>query len=81
MGSDIHTIVIGAGISGITAALEIARAGHPVLVLEAADYIGGRIKTTSIKGQNGDDLYFEEGASQINGYSAHNPITTLVEKT
>lgn len=50
MGSDIHTIVIGAGISGITAALEIARAGHPVLVLEAADYIGGRIKTTSIKG-------------------------------
>ena len=49
MGSDIHTIVIGAGISGITAALEIARAGHPVLVLEAADYIGGRIKTTTIK--------------------------------
>jgi phytoene dehydrogenase-like protein len=49
MGSDIHTIVIGAGISGITAALEIARAGHPVLVLEAADYIGGRIKMTSIK--------------------------------
>ena len=81
MGSDIHTIVIGAGISGITAALEIARAGHPVLVLEATDYIGGRIKTTSIKRQNGDEFYFEEGASQINGYSAHNPITTLVEKT
>ena len=63
MGSDIHTIVIGAGISGITAALQIARAGHPVLVLEAGEYIGGRIKTSAIKIQNGDELYFEEGAS------------------
>ena len=33
MQTDIHTIIVGSGIAGITAANEIARKGHRVLVL------------------------------------------------
>ncbi|WP_448613452.1 flavin monoamine oxidase family protein [Modestobacter sp. URMC 112] len=38
-------IVIGAGFAGITAARELRRQGHRVLVLEARDRIGGRTWT------------------------------------
>jgi phytoene dehydrogenase-like protein len=36
-----NTIVIGSGISGLTAACAIAQAGHPVTVFEQSDFIGG----------------------------------------
>ena len=35
------TLVIGGGISGITAALEIADAGNKVYIIEKAEYLGG----------------------------------------
>lgn len=39
------TIVVGMGAAGVSALAELAKAGKSVLGLEAADYIGGRVKT------------------------------------
>lgn len=49
--------VIGAGIAGLTAAYRIKQAGHTPVVIEAADYVGGRIKSV----RRGDFL-FDVGA-------------------
>ena len=38
-----HTLVVGGGIAGIQAALEIADAGHPVYLLEREPSIGGHM--------------------------------------
>jgi oxygen-dependent protoporphyrinogen oxidase len=40
-----RTIVVGAGIAGLTAAFRLQQAGHDVRVLEAADCVGGRMVT------------------------------------
>jgi len=36
-------LVIGGGMSGLTAALEAAEAGSQVIITEAAPYLGGRV--------------------------------------
>jgi len=38
-----HVLVIGGGISGITAAIEIAEVGHHATVLEQKPYLGGKV--------------------------------------
>jgi len=43
-------VVIGAGITGLNAALTCQRAGREVLLLEASDRVGGRIKSDFISG-------------------------------
>ena len=43
-------IVIGAGLAGLTAAREVLRGGHSVLVLEARGRVGGRTLNHSIGG-------------------------------
>ncbi len=37
--------IVGAGISGLVAAIELENAGHSPIILEAADHIGGRVRT------------------------------------
>jgi phytoene dehydrogenase-like protein len=43
-------IVVGAGISGLIAALELKRRGFEVQVLEASDDVGGRVRTDEADG-------------------------------
>ncbi|MGJ0202973.1 FAD-dependent oxidoreductase [Leucobacter sp. gxy201] len=56
------SIVVGAGIAGLTAAGLLARAGQRVLVLEARDRVGGRVHTEREGGRVTD-----MGASWIHG--------------
>ena len=43
-------IVVGAGVSGLVAALELKRRGFDVLILEASDDVGGRVRTDVVDG-------------------------------
>ena len=54
------TIVIGAGATGLTAAWRLAEAGQDVLVLEARDRVGGRLRT-----ERHGDSDFEIGGQWI----------------
>ena len=41
----VDTLVIGAGLAGLSCALHLGRAGADVAVLEAADHVGGKART------------------------------------
>ena len=43
-------IIVGAGLSGLSAAVHLHRQGRKVLILEASDRVGGRVKTDSVDG-------------------------------
>ncbi len=66
------TIVIGAGMSGVTAARLLADAGRRVLVLEARDRIGGRMNSDRSAG-----FAVDLGASWIHGIE-DSPLAELV---
>lgn len=68
-------IVLGAGISGLAAAKELQSRGAEVTVLEAGDYVGGRIRTDMSLGAP-----FEHGAGWIHGPSKKNPIRQLADQ-
>ena len=67
-----RVIVIGAGISGLTAARELVAAGADVSVLEARDRIGGRTWTADVAGAQVD-----LGGSWIHG-PFDNPLAAEV---
>ncbi|MGB4777721.1 flavin monoamine oxidase family protein [Microbacterium sp.] len=60
--TEFDTIVVGAGVAGVTAARLLADAGRRVVVLEARDRIGGRVWTDRTGGYVTD-----RGASWIHG--------------
>ena len=69
-------IVIGAGISGLVAASTLIQKGANVIILEAKNYIGRRIRTDRSLGAP-----FEYGAGWIHGPSKDNPIRNLADRT
>lgn len=50
MGESVDVAVVGAGLAGLTAAFELSRAGREVVVLEAGDAVGGRVRTDVVDG-------------------------------
>ncbi|MFM1750830.1 MAG: hypothetical protein RL658_971, partial [Actinomycetota bacterium] len=44
------TVVIGAGLAGLNAALTLEKAGREVILLEASDRAGGRVATDVVDG-------------------------------
>jgi phytoene desaturase len=59
-GDELTTVVIGAGLSGLAAALALARQGRPVVVVEAQKAAGGCC-STSVSG----DFTFNNGAVYV----------------
>ena len=67
-------IVIGAGISGLAAARKLQKNGFNVSVIEAKNYIGGRIKTDVFNG-----IKLEMGSTWIHG-QIDNPVGDIIKK-
>jgi protoporphyrinogen/coproporphyrinogen III oxidase len=52
-------VVVGAGVAGLSAAWELERHGHDVVVLDRADRVGGKLQASAVPGLG---LALEEGA-------------------
>jgi monoamine oxidase len=59
--AQVDVIVVGAGFAGLSAALQIAKTGRSVVVLEARDRVGGRVVNRTI----GDGEIVEAGGQWI----------------
>jgi phytoene dehydrogenase-like protein len=64
-------IIVGAGLAGLACAQELVRVGRQVVVLEAADRVGGRVATDEVNGfriDRGFQVYndaYPEGRRQL----------------
>ena len=45
-----HVVIVGAGLAGLSAAVELHQQGHEVQLLEASDGVGGRVRTDEVDG-------------------------------
>lgn len=64
-----RVVIVGAGLAGLAAAHELARAGHDVTVLEARTRPGGRVYT--LREPFSDGLYADAGAARIQDSHQH----------
>lgn len=68
-------VVVGGGLSGLTAARDIQRAGYSCILLEAEDRVGGM--TLSVRGADG--IAVDTGAAWLNDTSQSH-IWSLVQQ-
>jgi phytoene dehydrogenase-like protein len=47
---ELPILIVGAGLSGLTSAVQLHEAGIPVQVIEASDDVGGRVRTDQVDG-------------------------------
>lgn len=50
MSAQVDVIVVGAGVAGLVAAIDLCRAGLCVTLLERANAVGGRVATDLVEG-------------------------------
>lgn len=68
-----QTIVMGAGLAGLSAAYELLRAGRDVQVFEARDRVGGRVYTVQLNGGQYGDLgaeFVDDNHTALMNYAA-----------
>ena len=86
--SQTDVVVVGAGFAGLSAARALVRQGRKVVVLEARDRVGGRVKSVRIAGRSVDGGGMWVGPTQtrlldlIKEYGLHTvpssrPVKTL----
>jgi monoamine oxidase len=92
--AQVDALIVGAGFSGLTCALNLARAGKRVICVEARPRLGGRAFThtfndstgltnterTIKEGESGRTYSVDFGCSYIHGYNEGNPVKDLVKK-
>lgn len=65
-------VVVGGGITGLAAAYQLTRAGLPILLVEASDRLGGKIRTERI-----DGFLVEAGPDS---FIAYRPAATVLSR-
>lgn len=72
--ADLHpeaeVVVVGAGLAGLNAAHHLAEAGLDVIVVEAGDEVGGRVRTDIV-----DDFRLDHGFQLYNPAYPEGPVT------
>jgi monoamine oxidase len=76
-GSSNQVLVIGAGVAGLVAALELEKLGHHVDVVEASGRVGGRLLTYRFPGAP-EHVYAELGAMRIPHH--HHFVNNLIDE-
>lgn len=92
-GNILDVLIIGAGWSGLSAALKLSQAGRKVAILEARERIGGRAFThtwsdktdlndgsRTVSNPNGTDYWCDFGCSWMHGYLEGSPLKQLTDK-
>ena len=71
-------IVIGAGFAGLKAAQDLAAIGHSVILLEAKDRVGGRVKRAEVAGRVADvgGQWVGAGHTELLGEAVRHGIDT-----
>ncbi|KAG0152457.1 hypothetical protein CROQUDRAFT_649867 [Cronartium quercuum f. sp. fusiforme G11] len=76
-----HVVIVGAGMSGLSAGLKLARLDYEVVIVEARDRVGGRIETRAFKNDESEHEkgVIDLGASFLHGVEG-NPLVELMKE-
>lgn len=89
MAEQFDIIVVGAGIGGLSAAVDLAARGHSVLIVDKAAAVGGKMRTATIEGHAIDcgptvltmrevfDALFDHAGARLDDHVRLRPLSLL----